>query len=262
MAVFPEEQSGTGKREEARKKPGDLLSRSGLPVPEFRSVEPADVGSFNADFRRLVARISKLFSIIAPTVQGPESEKDEPLVVNTHTHPPHTHTAAEISMVPAGLLAADDVQEGLEEHDSEKLARSGVQPMLGSLDMNHFDVANIRDVEVESDLTMSGPVGEAIVTGPRVIHMAGDHVDDEAKIDGLERVVFNAEPTASSIEGPSRIEMNVAVEAGVDYTAAVGKVSWDALEDALVAYVASGAGVVAVALGWAAIMAANGHNPA
>jgi len=181
------------------------------------------------------------------------------------TIPPHRHHATEIVAEPeavTALLSGDDVQEDLEELGVEKLARSGEQPMLGSLDMNHFDIANIRDAEVESDLTMSGPVGEAVVNGPRVVHMAGDHADDEAKIDGVERLVFNAEPTASSIEGPSRLDMNVAVEAGVSYAAAEGRTSWDSLEDVLVAYVASGAGVVALALGWAVVMAANGHNPA
>lgn len=157
---------------------------------------------------------------------------------------PHTHSADQITAEPetvTALLGGDDVQEDLEELGVEKLARSGEQPMLGSLDMNHFDVANVRDAEVESDLTMSGPVGEAVINGPRVVHLVGDHVDDEAKIDGLERVVFNAEPTASSIEAPSRLDMNVAVVAGVDYSPAEGRVSWDAVEGTLCAFVVSGA---------------------
>ena len=183
------------------------------------------------------------------------------------TIPPHTHHAIEIISEPepvTALLDGVNVQEVEEELGYEKLARSGEQPWLGPdpLDMNHFDVTNVADAEIESDLTMSGPVGEAIVNGPRVIHMAGDHVDDEAKVDGLERVVFNNEPTASSIEQPSRVDLNIGVEAGVSYTAAEGRVSWDTLEDVLVAYVASGAGVVAVALGWGAVIAANGYNPA
>ena len=183
------------------------------------------------------------------------------------TIPPHTHHAIEIISEPepvTALLDGVNVQEVEEELGYEKLARSGEQPWLGPdpLDMNHFDVTNVADAEIESDLTMSGPVGEAIVNGPRVIHMAGDHADDEAKVDGLERVVFNNEPTASSIEQPSRVDLNIGVEAGVSYTAAEGRVSWDTLEDVLVAYVASGAGVVAVALGWGAVIAANGYNPA
>lgn len=179
------------------------------------------------------------------------------------TIPPHTHHASQIVAEPeavTALLSGDDVQEDLEEIGVEKLARSGEQPMLGSLDMNHFDVGNMRDAEVESDLTMTGPVGEAIVNGPRVIHMQGDHADDEAKVDGLERVVFNNEPTAASIEGPSRIDLNIGVEAGVDYVAAEGRASWDSLEDTFVAYVASGAGVVLVALGWGVLLAINGNG--
>lgn len=69
MAVFPEEQAGLDRRDAGKQKPADLLARSGLPVPDFRSSDASDIGAFNADFRRLVARISKLFSIIAPTVQ-------------------------------------------------------------------------------------------------------------------------------------------------------------------------------------------------
>jgi len=186
------------------------------------------------------------------------------LVPAPTTIPPHTHSADQITAEPetvTALLAGDDVQEDLEELGVEKLARSGEQPMLGSLDMNHFDVQNARDVEVESDLTMSGPVGEAIINGPRVVHMQGDHVNDEAKVDGLERVVFNGEVTASSIEQPSRIEFNASVQAGVHYTASNGKVSWDAIEDSLVAYVSSGASVVAVALGWSVTIAVDGNEP-
>jgi hypothetical protein len=55
--------------------------------------------------------------------------------------------------------------------------------------------------------------------------------------------------------------MNTGVEAGVSYTAAEGQVSWDSLEDTLIAYVASGAGVVLVALGWGVQLAVNGHSP-
>lgn len=84
MAVFPEEQSGLGKRDAGKKTPADLLARSGLPVPDFRSSDPSDIGSFNADFRRLVARISKLFSIIAPTVQGQVTPSDTTTLAAHH----------------------------------------------------------------------------------------------------------------------------------------------------------------------------------
>ena len=207
------------------------------------------------------------------------------------TIPPHTHHAIEIISEPepvTALLDGVNVQEVEEELGYEKLARSGEQPWLGPdpLDMNHFSIDNADDLEVEGTATVRedvvltgiaglakvtgarevtfvpGAVAEATVNNVRVAHFVGDHVEDEAKIDGLERVVFNAEPTASSIEQPSRMDLNIGVEAGVDYTAAEGRVSWDTLEDVLVAYVASGAGVVAVALGWGAVIAANGLNPA
>jgi hypothetical protein len=183
------------------------------------------------------------------------------------TIPPHTHHASEIIAEPeeaTALLSGDDVQEDLEELGAEKLARSGEQPMLGALDMNHFSIDNADDADIEGtatvgeDVVLTEGVGGAIVTGPRAIHMAGDHADDEAKVDGLERVVFNDEPTASSIEGPSRLDMNIAVRAGVDYTPAAGRVSWDALEDTLVAWVASGPGVVLIAVGWRVLLAGNG----
>jgi len=158
---------------------------------------------------------------------------------------PHTHHAVEIISEPelvTALIAGENVQAVEEELGYEKLARSGEQEWLGpsALDMNHFDIANVRDQEIESDLTMSGPIGEAIINGPRVVHMAGDHADDEAKVDGLERVVFNSEVTASSIEQPSRVEWNVGVEAGGDYTEQEGSCSWDSLEGTLVVYVLSG----------------------
>jgi hypothetical protein len=128
----------------------------------------------------------------------------------------------------------------------------GSKTMTGDLEMGTHEIDDIKSAR------FSGAVGEGLIDLPRVIHMAGDHTDDEAKVDGLERVVFNDEPTASSIEVVSRIETNTGVEAGVDYTAAEGTVSWDTLEDVLIAYVASGSGVVVLALGWAATIAMNG----
>jgi len=225
-------------------------------------------GDIDADYHAIRSRLKTLGTVN---------------VVASTTIPPHTHSAEEIGMTAAGLLAADDVQEGLEELDSEKLARDGTQTMLGALDMNANSINNIDDADIEGtatvgedviftegvggaiitgvrtitmvgaagesditgvrDISMSGSaVGEGIVNGPRVISMQGDKADDEAKIENLERVVFNNEPTASSIEGPSRIDMRVGVEAGVSYTAAEGIVSWDTLEDTLVLYVLSGPG--------------------
>lgn len=223
--------------------------------------------------------------------------------------PPHGHAAANITFDEtqsdsSGRMAADDVQEAIEELDSEKLARSGEQPMLGNLDMNHHDVNNVNDLEVEDDINMTGAggnltmsgangsaqivgvrqiemvgdngesdingvrdisfvgdVGEGVINQPRVIHMDGDDDDGEARIDGLEAVIFNDEPTKSYIDEVSRIKYNKLVEAGVSYSAGEGHSSWDTLEDILVVYVASGAAVVAVAFAWSVNMVMNGYNP-
>lgn len=223
-------------------------------------------GDIDADYHAIRARLKSLgtTTVVAPT-----------------TIPPHTHSADQIGMqenvTRDGYLAADDVQEGLEELDSEKLARSGVQTMLGNLDMNDNELLNVWNLSMTGTvgdaiinlvrtITMTGVglienartleftgsiVGEGLINAARTIHMDGDHVEGEALIDGLERVVFNNEPTASSIEGPSRIEMNVGVEAGVSYTAAEGIASWDNLEDTMVVYVQSGAVLIAIAVGWA-----------
>lgn len=147
------------------------------------------------------------------------------------------------------------------EISSGYLIIDGSRAMTGDLNMGEHDVDAAVNGHFSGDLTMDGAVGVARVSSPRVISMAGDHADDEAKVENLERVVFNDEPTASSIEKPSRIEYNVGVTAGADYSAAEGKSSWDDLEDTLVVYVASGAAMALVAVGWVVKLAVNGYNP-
>jgi len=229
------------------------------------------------------------------------------------------HPASSVTNTPAGYLAATDVQAALNEHDSEKLARSGVQDMLGTLDMGGQEIQDVKDITFTGsvgearidavrkidmtgigeivdvkllDMTAGGVgeavidevrridmngigriddireglyfgtnVGEGIIDSPRVIHMVGDDNDNEARIDGLERTVFNNEPTKSVIELPSRLEWNTGVEAGASYTAAEGQTSWDNVEDTMVVWVASGAGLVAIAFGWGAKMASTGILP-
>lgn len=61
----------------------------------------------------------------------------------------HTHHAREIVSDPFDLTAADDVQEAIEELNTEKLARSGVQPMLGDLNMNSFFIYEIDALKFE-----------------------------------------------------------------------------------------------------------------
>jgi hypothetical protein len=155
------------------------------------------------------------------------------------TIPPHTHHAIEIISEPepvTALLDGVNVQEVEEELGYEKLARSGEQEWLGPdpLDMNHFDVTNVRDAEIESDLTMSGPVGEAIINGPRVIHMTGDDGDNEARIDRLDRVVFNATVTQGIVQDPSVVLFNPAVTADSHPPQQEGATSWDTEEKMLV----------------------------
>lgn len=175
---------------------------------------------------------------------------------------PHTHQASDIGFDPAGVewtgyLSAEEVQAALEEHDDEKLARSGVQPMRGSLGMddgagpyNIFDINNLTlsgaagqgNVTGVRDISMvTAIVGEGVIDGPRVIHMAGDDDDDEALIDGVERVVFNLEPTKSLIQQLSLIEWNPAVTPGTDYTEQLAQMSWSDLEGTMICVVASGA---------------------
>jgi len=157
---------------------------------------------------------------------------------------PHTHQASDIGFDPAGVewtgyLAADDVQDALEEHDDEKLARSGVQPMEGNLQMD--DGLGPWEIYDILDLHLTGGVGNGIIDGVRHLQMAGDDADNEARIDQLDRVKFNATVTQAIIEDPARIEFQVGVTPGTDYTRAEGIVSWSDLEGIDVAGVESGA---------------------
>jgi hypothetical protein len=218
--------------------------------------------------------------------------------------PPHTHAASQITLDPnsdiGGYLDAFDVQTGMEELDTEKLARSGAQPMLGALDMNHFDVDNVLDLEVEGDVNMTGAtgnlnmaggvgfailnlvrritmagiglienvlkidftgsgIGDGVIDQPRVIHMAGDDDDNEARIDGLERVVFNDEPSKSVVDYPSVVKFNPNVAPG-DQAYTPGQVGWSTLERTLVADVDGfdSSDEVKIALGWTVFQCVDG----
>lgn len=229
------------------------------------------------------------------------------------------HPANAITNLPAGYISGLTVQAALDELDVEKLARSGVQDMLGDLDMGGHAIGDaknltftggvgeaiisaprkilmtgigevsgvklldmsasgvgeglideVREIDMNGiglikdvkEIDFTASVGEGIINLPRVIHMNGDDSNNEARIDGLERTVFNDEPTKSVIERPSRLEWNKGVEAGVSYTAAEGQTSWDNVEDTMIVWVASGAGLVAVAVGWAVKIASTPLMPA
>lgn len=155
--------------------------------------------------------------------------------------PPHRHAASEIDYAPSEHFASDDVQELGEEIDAEKLQRAGDQPMLGNLDMNHYDVNNVKDLEVEHDETMTGGVGAAQLLGTRHIQMTGDDADLEGRIDGANALVLNGLSSTPS-------------------TDEAGRVDYDLREEQIVAYIVSGSGTVEVALGWSVLSAVNGSG--
>ena len=172
----------------------------------------------------------------------------------THRSDAHQHPATAVDNTPYGHIAATDVQAALDELDDEKLARDGSQTMLGALDMNHNNVNNVNDLEVEEDATvgrdlsvtrdvaisrneiLNGGVGTAQLTGVRKIHMVGLESDAEARIENVAALAFQE----------------------VTPTPEVKRLAWDALEKTLVLYVSSGSVVVAVAAGWFVKLAIHG----
>lgn len=135
------------------------------------------------------------------------------------------------------------------------LILDGSRPMTGALDMDHHSIANADDLEVEGtatvreDVVMTGAAGLARLTNARVIHMAGaDAVGGEARVDGLERVVFNDQPSASVVQNPSTIAWHKLVEPGVDTAFAEGQESLSKVEHTLQLDV--DAADVRVGLGW------------
>jgi hypothetical protein len=85
------------------------------------------------------------------------------------TVPPHTHPASAISFEPAGDVAGDDVQEGMEELAEEKLARSGLQTMLGTLQMNSFDITGIDEATFTGTAVIHNPIRIDFKTGTETL---------------------------------------------------------------------------------------------
>ncbi|KKL46835.1 hypothetical protein LCGC14_2341600, partial [marine sediment metagenome] len=77
--------------------------------------------------------IDAIYVALRPRLKGIASDVVAPTVV---TVAPHTHSSEQITHEGSGNIAGDDVQEVIEELDSEKLARDGSQTMLGDLPMN------------------------------------------------------------------------------------------------------------------------------
>jgi hypothetical protein len=158
------------------------------------------------------------------------------------TLPAHTHAASVITVVAAGNIAADDAQEALEELDSEKLARDGTQTMLGDLDMNHYDIINIVDADIEGnatvglDIIQTGPEGSARITGNRGLDMSGSN-SAEGVIEGPRVISMQG----FEAEAEARIEDVKAVAwVAVTPTPEVGRMAWDETEDTIVVFVDSG----------------------
>lgn len=130
---------------------------------------------FEAGFHATRARLQTLGAAVIPA----------PTTITAHRH-----HASEIDVTPndtsGGLLSADDVQEALEEHDSEKLARSGVQPMLGNLNMNSFYIYEIDALRFELD-PENAPTEGAL-----------QWADDS----GIERLVMTAAGSAGNVDMP------------------------------------------------------------
>jgi len=195
---------------------------------------------------------------------------------------PHQHAASEVTFEPVGRIEAEECQASQTELDDEKLARDGSQTMLGTLQMNNNPVTGVWNllmsgsagnavisavrritmtgiglIEVVTQITMAGMglieevrkidftgsvAGEGVIDQPRAIHMAGDDADDEARIDGLDRVKFNATETQAVIEAPARVEFQPGVTPGTDYSLALGILSWSDTEGTMVVCVTSGPG--------------------
>ncbi len=224
--------------------------------------------------------IDAIYVALRPRLLGLSTATAPATVV---TVAPHTHSSEQITHEnPIGGIAGTDVEEVIEELDSEKLARDGSQTMLGDLPMNSNAIGGIKNLTITGtaadgqvngvvdlhivgtapngqidgviDLTFSGGVGDGVIASARIITMAGDDDDGEARIQNVERIIFNNEVTKSLIQLCSVIEYNIAVTPGTDRTLGEGKASWSDLERGFMVDMVSGATVLAVALGWGVVM--------
>ncbi len=166
MAVFPEEQTGQGRLDAARKRPPDLLARSGLPVPELRTAEVTDIGLFNADFRRLVARISKLFSILAPTVQG-EPEDAASTVIVAHAPQHQKGGSDEINVTGLGGVLVEPQYPQVHDIQGDRHSAAGLTAghVLRATAPNAFAFQAIQDADIPSSIARDTEVEESVIFG-------------------------------------------------------------------------------------------------
>jgi hypothetical protein len=133
-------------------------------------------------------------------------------------HPGASHTASEIINVPYGHIASTNVQAALNELDDEKLARDGSQTMLGNLDMNHNNVNNVNNIEVEADATFSG--AGAIISPSRIDFTASTPTLANQRVvwDTTERVLSSLVTSGSTVaklgEGWNALMMQSSTQPG------------------------------------------------
>jgi hypothetical protein len=95
------------------------------------------------------------------------------------------HTAAGDGPMPGGTSYWHEFNES-------DLIIDGSRAMVGNLNMNHHDIDNANDVEVENNANFTGGVGAARIDGPRVIDMAGADSDSEGRVTDINRLWFLA----------------------------------------------------------------------
>lgn len=166
MPVFPEEQTGLGRLHSATKKPPDLLARSGLPVPELRSSEASDIGLFNTDISRLIARISKLFSLIAPTVQGVQTDVASTVII---AHKAQHEDGGPDEINVNGLMGVLAQEQTPQPHDIEgaKHTATGLTAgeVLRATGVDTFEFAPIEDPDIPATIARLTDIEALIRTG-------------------------------------------------------------------------------------------------
>jgi hypothetical protein len=161
----------------------------------------------------------------------------------TGTVPPHTHSAEQIVSTPAGDVAADDVQEALEELAEEKLARSGAQPMLGTLQMNSFDITGVDEITLTGTAVIHDPIRIDFKTGVETkirfldtieFDLAGQHTTHIEgglhwnPLEGIRRLVLDVSSGLQLVWGSVYVRVKNDQGAAIPAMRAVSQYSFDA----------------------------------